>query len=136
MNILLVDDSRTIRNIQKNVLKQLGYTDITEAEDGVQALAQFKDSAPNLMLIDWNMPNMDRCGAFARETAQGINRHQHQDRRSGGRAYCVDEPPLGNDRRDKPTASSGYGKDPSVPPSIQIIPPHGQGRSRGNIGRR
>ena len=59
MNILLVDDSRTIRNIQKNVLKQLGYTDVTEAEDGVQALAQFKDGAPNLMLIDWNMPNMD-----------------------------------------------------------------------------
>ena len=34
MKILLVDDSRTIRNIQKNVLKQLGHTDIMEAEDG------------------------------------------------------------------------------------------------------
>ncbi len=59
MNILLVDDSRTIRNIQKNVLKQLGHTDIVEAEDGVKALAIFKQQPPDLMLVDWNMPNMD-----------------------------------------------------------------------------
>lgn len=59
MNIMLVDDSRTIRNIQKNVLKQLDYTDIVEAEDGVQALAKFNEKTPDLMLIDWNMPNMD-----------------------------------------------------------------------------
>ena len=59
MNILLVDNSRTIRNIQKNVLKQLGHTDIDEAEDGVKALAQFKEHTPDLMLVDWNMPNMD-----------------------------------------------------------------------------
>jgi len=59
VRILLVDDSRTIRNIQKNVLKQLGYTDVDEAEDGVQALAKFKEQAPDLMFVDWNMPNMD-----------------------------------------------------------------------------
>ena len=59
MNIMLVDDSRTIRNIQKRTLQQLGHTDIVEAEDGVQALAKFKVKAPDLMLIDWNMPNMD-----------------------------------------------------------------------------
>jgi two-component system chemotaxis response regulator CheY len=59
VKILLVDDSRTIRNIQKNVLRQLGYTDILEAEDGVQALAMFNEHTPDLMLIDWNMPNMD-----------------------------------------------------------------------------
>lgn len=59
MKILLVDDSRTIRNIQKNVLKQLGHTDIVEAEDGVQALAQMKEHKIELMLVDWNMPNMD-----------------------------------------------------------------------------
>ena len=59
MKIMLVDDSRTIRNIQKNVLKQLGYTDVVEAEDGVQALAKFKEETPDLMLVDWNMPNMD-----------------------------------------------------------------------------
>lgn len=59
MKILLVDDSRTIRNIQKNVLKQLGHTDVTEAEDGVLALAQLAKGLPDLMLVDWNMPNMD-----------------------------------------------------------------------------
>jgi two-component system chemotaxis response regulator CheY len=56
---MLVDDSRTIRNIQKRTLQQLGHTDVLEAEDGVQALAQFKQTPPDLMLIDWNMPNMD-----------------------------------------------------------------------------
>ena len=59
MKILLVDDSRTIRNIQKNVLKQLGHTDVVEAEDGIQALAQLQKGSPDLMLVDWNMPNMD-----------------------------------------------------------------------------
>ena len=59
MKILLVDDSRTIRNIQKNVLKQLGHTDIMEAEDGVQALARLAEQMADLLLVDWNMPNMD-----------------------------------------------------------------------------
>ena len=59
MKILLVDDSRTIRNIQKNVFSQLGHTDIMEAADGVEALAQIGETRPDLVLIDWNMPNMD-----------------------------------------------------------------------------
>jgi len=59
VKILLVDDSRTIRNIQKNVLKQLGHSDVAEAEDGVQALVQLQKQTPDLMLVDWNMPNMD-----------------------------------------------------------------------------
>lgn len=59
MKIMLVDDSRTIRNIQKNVLGQLGHTDILEANDGVEALAVLKQTRPDLMLVDWNMPNMD-----------------------------------------------------------------------------
>ncbi|MGB0717659.1 MAG: response regulator [Phycisphaerae bacterium] len=59
MKILLVDDSRTIRSIQKNVLSQLGYNEIDEAEDGVQALTRFHQERPDLMLVDWNMPNMD-----------------------------------------------------------------------------
>ncbi len=59
MNIMLVDDSRTIRNIQKRTLQQLGHTDIAEAEDGVVALAKFNEKAPDFVLIDWNMPNMN-----------------------------------------------------------------------------
>jgi two-component system chemotaxis response regulator CheY len=59
MKILLVDDSRTIRNIQKNVLGQLGHTDVLEAADGVEALDVLSAQRPDLVLIDWNMPNMD-----------------------------------------------------------------------------
>ena len=59
MKVMLVDDSRTIRNIQKNVLAQLGYTDIMEAGDGQEALDLLKQETPDLILIDWNMPNMN-----------------------------------------------------------------------------
>ena len=59
MKILLVDDSRTIRNIQKKTFAQLGHTDILEAGDGVEALEQLGQARPDLVLIDWNMPNMD-----------------------------------------------------------------------------
>jgi len=59
MKVLLVDDSRTIRNIQKKTFAQLGYSDITEASDGVEALQQLSQMRPDLVLIDWNMPNMD-----------------------------------------------------------------------------
>ncbi|MCB9867676.1 MAG: response regulator [Phycisphaerales bacterium] len=59
MKVMLVDDSRTIRNIQKNVLAQLGHTDIMEAGDGVEALKLLEHDTPSLVLIDWNMPNMD-----------------------------------------------------------------------------
>ncbi|GIW73631.1 MAG: two-component system response regulator [Phycisphaerales bacterium] len=59
MKILLVDDSKTMRNIQKSVLSQLGYTEIEEACDGQDALSKVKAFGPDLMLVDWNMPNMD-----------------------------------------------------------------------------
>jgi two-component system, chemotaxis family, chemotaxis protein CheY len=61
MKILLVDDSRTMRNIQKNVLKALGDPACAEAGDGLEALtclAAHPDGF-DLMLIDWNMPHMD-----------------------------------------------------------------------------
>ncbi len=59
MKVMLVDDSRTIRNIQKNVLAQIGHTDIMEAGDGIEALKLLEKDTPDLMLVDWNMPNMD-----------------------------------------------------------------------------
>jgi two-component system, chemotaxis family, chemotaxis protein CheY len=61
MRLLLVDDSRTMRNIQKNVLKVLDNAQFTEAGDGREALTiVVAQSAPfDLMLVDWNMPNMD-----------------------------------------------------------------------------
>lgn len=74
MKILLVDDSRTIRNIQKNVLAQLGHTEVVEAADGVEALGQIAATQPELVLIDWNMPNMDGITLVRkiRETDQKI----------------------------------------------------------------
>jgi two-component system chemotaxis response regulator CheY len=59
MKVLVVDDSRTIRRIQRNVLAQLGYTDVLEACDGVEALRLIGLHTFDLLLVDWNMPNMD-----------------------------------------------------------------------------
>lgn len=59
MRILLVDDSKTMRNIQKAVLAQLGHTDVLEACDGQDALSKAGAFKPDLMLVDWNMPQMD-----------------------------------------------------------------------------
>jgi len=59
MKILLVDDSRTIRNIQKNTLATMGHTDVLEAADGMEALSVLTAQRPDLVLMDWNMPKMD-----------------------------------------------------------------------------
>jgi two-component system chemotaxis response regulator CheY len=61
MKVLLVDDSKTMRNIQKKVLEGLGGAEFTEAGDGVEALAAIAANPAgfNIMLVDWNMPNMD-----------------------------------------------------------------------------
>jgi two-component system, chemotaxis family, chemotaxis protein CheY len=60
MKILLVDDSNTMRRIQTNTLKQIGYSDIIEAEDGQDALNKLKSNPDvSLVLLDWNMPNMN-----------------------------------------------------------------------------
>lgn len=59
MKILVVDDFSTMRRIVKNVLKQLGYENIEEAEDGVQAYSKLKGGGFGFMVSDWNMPNME-----------------------------------------------------------------------------
>ncbi|MBL0870559.1 MAG: response regulator [Phycisphaerales bacterium] len=59
MRILLIDDSKTMRNIQKSVLAQLGHTTVEEACDGQDALNKVGAFQPELILVDWNMPNMD-----------------------------------------------------------------------------
>ena len=59
MRALIVDDSRTMRLILKKQLAQLGFTEILEAGDGVEALKVLAGAAvPEVALIDWNMPNM------------------------------------------------------------------------------
>ena len=59
MKVMLVDDSKTMRNIQKGILTQLGYTQLEEAADGLDALSKVGAFQPELLLVDWNMPNMD-----------------------------------------------------------------------------
>ena len=59
MKILLVDDSKTMRNIQRGILTQLGYDQLEEACDGLDALSKVGAFNPDLLLVDWNMPNMD-----------------------------------------------------------------------------
>jgi len=59
MKIMLVDDSRTMRNMQRKALHGLGHTDVVEAGDGQQALDMVEQEQPELILLDWNMPNVD-----------------------------------------------------------------------------
>lgn len=57
--ILTVDDMATMRKIIKSLLTQLGYTNVDEAENGKEALAKLKQQRYDLVLLDWNMPEMD-----------------------------------------------------------------------------
>ncbi len=59
MKILVVDDFSTMRKIVRNVLKQLGYSNIEEAEDGAQAYSKLKEGSFQFVVSDWNMPNLD-----------------------------------------------------------------------------
>jgi two-component system chemotaxis response regulator CheY len=59
MKILVVDDFSTMRRIVRNVLKQLGFENIEEAEDGAQAYNKLRGGGFGFVVSDWNMPNMD-----------------------------------------------------------------------------
>ena len=58
MKILVVDDFPTMRRIIRNLLKELGYLNVEEAEDGSKALVRLKDERFDFIISDWNMPNM------------------------------------------------------------------------------
>jgi two-component system, chemotaxis family, chemotaxis protein CheY len=58
IKILIVDDFATMRKVIRNLLKQLGYENIAEAEDGVVALRTLRSQKIDLVVSDWNMPNM------------------------------------------------------------------------------
>ncbi len=59
MGILVVDDFATMRKVIKNLLKQIGYKNIAEAEDGMAALRVLKSEKIDFIISDWNMPNMN-----------------------------------------------------------------------------
>lgn len=59
MKILIVDDFPTMRRIIKNLLKDLGFENVDEAEDGVMGLEKLRNGGFDFVVSDWNMPNMD-----------------------------------------------------------------------------
>lgn len=72
MKILVVDDFPTMRRIIRNLLKDLGFDSVDEAEDGVMALEKLRNGGFDLVVSDWNMPNMDGLALLQtiREDAQ------------------------------------------------------------------
>ncbi|MCS6287547.1 MAG: chemotaxis response regulator CheY [Nitrospira sp.] len=58
MKILVVDDMSTMRRIVKNILKQLGFNNLEEAENGQEALTKLKADTYGFVVSDWNMPVM------------------------------------------------------------------------------
>jgi two-component system chemotaxis response regulator CheY len=74
MKILLVDDSNTMRRIEKNTLEKMGYTDVTEAGDGAEAVSKAAQGGFDLVLMDWNMPNMTGIDALKKLKTQDSTR--------------------------------------------------------------
>lgn len=59
LRFLVVDDFSTMRRIIRNLLKDLGFNNVEEAEDGAMALKKLRDGDFDFVVSDWNMPNMD-----------------------------------------------------------------------------
>ena len=59
IRFLVVDDFPTMRRIVRNLLKELGFANVDEAEDGAAGLAKVKEGRFDFVISDWNMPNMD-----------------------------------------------------------------------------
>ena len=75
MKILIVDDSSTMRRIIGNVVQQLGFSkdDFDEAEDGVKAWAILEQQKFDIILTDWNMPNMNGLDLVKKIRAGGAH---------------------------------------------------------------
>ena len=73
MKILIADDSRVMRQIVIRTLRQAGHGghDIVEAENGRQALEMVTTEAPDLVLSDWNMPEMNGIDCLSALRASG-----------------------------------------------------------------
>lgn len=58
LKVLVIDDFATMRKIEKNILGQLGIKNVDEADDGSTALPKMQANHYDIVLLDWNMPNM------------------------------------------------------------------------------
>jgi two-component system chemotaxis response regulator CheY len=74
MKILIVDDSTAMRMIVRKTLRLAGFDghEISETDDGMKALALIKSNPPDLVLSDWNMPNMTGIELLENLTKEGI----------------------------------------------------------------
>ncbi|WP_058913567.1 chemotaxis response regulator CheY [Entomohabitans teleogrylli] len=59
LRFLVVDDFATMRRIVRNLLKDLGFNNVDEAEDGLDALGKLREEKYDFVISDWNMPNLD-----------------------------------------------------------------------------
>jgi two-component system chemotaxis response regulator CheY len=75
LKFLIVDDFSTMRRIVRNLLKELGYTNADEAEDGVVALQKLKGGSFQFVVSDWNMPNMTGIELLRAIRADGELKH-------------------------------------------------------------
>jgi len=75
MKVMVVDDSLAMRLIVIKTLREAGFSglDVTQAEDGAKALEAIKADEPDLVLCDWNMPNMTGPELLASLKDEGIN---------------------------------------------------------------
>ncbi|MDQ7990149.1 MAG: chemotaxis response regulator CheY [Candidatus Dactylopiibacterium sp.] len=72
---LVVDDFSTMRRIVRNLLKELGYTNVDEAEDGVVAMQKLTAGGFDFVVTDWNMPNMTGIELLRAIRANGALAH-------------------------------------------------------------
>lgn len=75
MKILIVDDFSTMRRIVRNLLKEIGYANADEAEDGVAALAKLKGGSFDFVVSDINMPNMNGFELLTQIKADAAIKH-------------------------------------------------------------
>ncbi len=101
--ILIVDDFSTMRRIIRTCLQQLGFTNVTEADDGLNAMSKLRSKEFKLIISDWNMPNMmgiDLLKAvrsdekfkeipFVMVTAEGLKENVMEAIKSGASNYVV-----------------------------------------------
>jgi two-component system chemotaxis response regulator CheY len=75
MKILIVDDSKAMRMIVRRTLRQAGFGDhvVTEANNGKEALEAVRQSVPDLILSDWNMPEMNGIELLDSLRAEGVS---------------------------------------------------------------
>jgi two-component system, chemotaxis family, chemotaxis protein CheY len=74
IKFLVVDDFSTMRRIVRNLLKELGFTTVEEAEDGAVAWQKIQSTTFDFIITDWNMPNMD--GLTLLQTIRGDANHK------------------------------------------------------------